>query len=245
MFSSISGLVFQSLLLAGVLTVLSWAAVGAALASRSCRSPVLGALLSGLLPLVGWPLVWLLPRRADRAADVRPGAPHRFLAVLGVLGGLVLLLGLWRPWVRVTAQRLLDEDYSGTTSAFTAVPVAVAATVLIAGSVAFALRPRGSAVVPALFTSTGCVLVGAQLLLVTGASGEVVRRFAPVTGTGAAVSGGQGAVLLLVGGLLGTLWALAALATLLAQRRTAGGAAGLPHPTPFLGERDVPGRASW
>lgn len=142
------------------------------------------------------------------------------IALPALVAAVLLLLCLPRPWVQVRAQGLLEESFQGDGSMLTGLSVVLGAIALVVAALGFNRRPAGRWVVLGAASSTVWLLVGLELLLVTDAAEALARRLSTVAQRQASVDGGSGAHLLVVAGLLGLNWCVAALWVLVQGRRT-------------------------
>jgi hypothetical protein len=170
--STATDLLTQALLVTALCAVLFWGVVGAALASRGGRSVVAGALLSGLLPLVGWALVLALPARGGRRARRRSAVAAPSLGA-AVPSRVPDLTGDWSP------ESLPPDDWrSGTSVHHLPPPSTDRDWDAPGGSVLLPLpdaSPRHDSVLDVVLDRhRGAAYVAVRLLVVPGAAAVVL-----------------------------------------------------------------------
>lgn len=152
------------------------------------------------------------PPLVSQPTDETPRRRSTLQLAVASAGCLALLVSLVIPWVSLRTPGIDVGPYSGGDSWVTAAPTVLAAATLAAAAALHARRPRGTwAVLGAAVASCTCLLA-MELLLVANAAEKVLRHFRDVPSSVKA-GWGDGAVLLLLSGLIAATWSVLAIAT--------------------------------
>ena len=228
MLHALSSLFIESTVAVLFVTFLFWAVTGVVAADHRGRSRVRGALVGGLLPVVGWALLLIPPRsQSSTYSDPNGGyipsqpasscfarrrllRPHPAVTAVGTAAVALMVAAFVAPWLTIglTVGR---DSYIGAESLFTAIPLTLGLAFLSVAVVMQACRPHGAWCVTGALSASISLLLGVQIWLFSNAVGDLLGYVSSLIHLSEKASAGSGAVCLMGAGLAGMVWSMLSL----------------------------------
>ncbi len=138
---------------------------------------------------------------------------HALAVLLAEAGAVLMIASLTVPWLHVRVTVIVDEQLGAADTTILLALVLSAAGVLAASGLLAQVQSRCRWLVLGALASTVMLVIGLESLLFAARLADVVERLTPAVSSHAALKAAPGALLLALGGALGTAWAILTLST--------------------------------